>query len=60
MELQNLLTQDSDKLSAANSIEQLENVVKQMTIQLKQIKQDSHFQQLQLQKQTVEMEEGGF
>lgn len=51
------MAKDSDKLTAANQIEQLERVVKQMTNQLKQIKQDSHFQQLKLNKQEVEMQE---
>ena len=48
MELQNLLTKDSDKLTQAKELEQMENVIKQITNQLKKVKQESHFQLLEL------------
>lgn len=50
MELQNLLTRDSDKLTHAKEVEQMENVITQMTAQLKQSKQEAHLNKLELQK----------
>ena len=57
MELQNLLTQDSDKLTHAKEVEQMENVITQMTTQLKQSKQEAHLNKLELQKSQSLFEE---
>lgn len=50
IELQQLLTKDSDKLTHAKEMEQMENMVKQMTTQLKKLKQEAHMKQLEAQK----------
>ena len=57
MELQNLLTRDSDKLTHAKEVEQMENVITQMTTQLKQSKQEAHLNKLELQKSQEMFEE---
>ena len=60
MDLQNLLTKDSDKLTQAKELEQMENVIKQITNQLKKVKQESHFQLLELQKTKDLLDESKF
>lgn len=55
MELQKLLSTDTDKLTHQKDKEDAENIIRQLTEQLKKLKQEAHLKQLELQKKSSQL-----
>ena len=51
---------DSDKVTQGKELEQMDNVIKQLTEQLKKLKQEAHLKQLQVHKVESILEEKEF
>ena len=60
MELQKLLSTDTDKLTFQKDKEYAENIIRQLTEQLKKLKQEAHFKTLELQKKSSELQDAEF
>ena len=60
MELQKLLSSDSDKLTHAKDLEQAQVLIKTLTETVKKLKQEAHLKTLELEKSKTKLSESEF